>query len=112
MQKDDRYGHSSANGGDDGKYRQDGQGHQQRQQAGNGQKQKRIQAHAGQSVDFLVYFHGADFGGISRSRAAGNDGGRHDGADLGDHGKGDRRRNKDMTAVFLQLHGSDKGGNQ
>ena len=72
----------------------------------------RIDADGVQRVDFLVEFHRADFGGEGAARAAGNNDGGEQHAELAQHADGDDVDHEDFRAVVARLLGGDVGDDQ
>ena len=70
---------------------------------GSDQHFVRLDADGMQRVDFFVELHRADFGGERGARAAGNDDGGEQHAELAQHADGDDIDHEDFGAVFARL---------
>ena len=72
----------------------------------------RLDADGMQRVDFLVELHGADLGREGAARAAGNDDGGEQHAELAQHADRHDVDHEDFRAVFARLLGGDVGDDQ
>jgi hypothetical protein len=78
----------------------------QRQDARNDQNLDRIEAKGADGVDLLVHHHGADLGGKGAARAAGDDDGRQQRAELAQEGDAEQIDGIDLGAELAELVGA------